>query len=348
MKISQILDKIDENQLFVPAFQREYVWKRDDAKRLIDSLIKQFPTGTLLTWETNNPPELKGKWKYNPKQGTIKLILDGQQRITTLYMLIRGVIPPFYTQADITHDTRGLHVNLETLELQYYKKTTMEKDPLWINITDILQRNTRDRDVIKMIKANGRDINNEFEDKICDNYRAIELIPEREFLEQPIPVKASLKEAINIFYIVNASGVNLTEAELALAQITGYWPKARERFKAKLSQLKQQGFIFNLDFIIYTLLGILYHMGSDMTKLHGEDNLRSLQKTWEKLETNILDYVINIIKTHAFVDHTKEINSVYALVPIIVYVYKRKPECLFLSDMLFLPPKRHFLSTTLR
>jgi uncharacterized protein with ParB-like and HNH nuclease domain len=36
MKISSILEKIDENQLFIPAFQREYVWKRDDAKQLID------------------------------------------------------------------------------------------------------------------------------------------------------------------------------------------------------------------------------------------------------------------------------------------------------------------------
>jgi uncharacterized protein with ParB-like and HNH nuclease domain len=65
MKISTILEKIDENQLFVPAFQREYVWKRDDAKQLIDSLIKEYPTGTMLTWETANPPELKGPHKYN-------------------------------------------------------------------------------------------------------------------------------------------------------------------------------------------------------------------------------------------------------------------------------------------
>lgn len=46
MKIANILDKIDEFQLFVPAFQREYVWKRDDAKQLLDSLLKEYPTGT--------------------------------------------------------------------------------------------------------------------------------------------------------------------------------------------------------------------------------------------------------------------------------------------------------------
>ncbi len=58
MKISNILEKIDENQLFVPAFQREYVWKREDAKELLDSLIKEYPTGTMLTWETNQPLSL--------------------------------------------------------------------------------------------------------------------------------------------------------------------------------------------------------------------------------------------------------------------------------------------------
>ena len=98
MKIRQIIDKIDENQLFVPAFQREYVWKRNDAKNLISSLIKDYPTGTMLTWETNNPPELKGKYKYDENKGAVKIILDGQQRITTLYMLMKGEIPPYYTE----------------------------------------------------------------------------------------------------------------------------------------------------------------------------------------------------------------------------------------------------------
>ena len=98
MKINQILIKIDEKQLFVPAFQREYVWRRTDAKRLMASLIKDYPTGTMLTWETNNPPELKGYHKYDPKQGSVKIILDGQQRITTLYILMTGNIPPYYKE----------------------------------------------------------------------------------------------------------------------------------------------------------------------------------------------------------------------------------------------------------
>lgn len=323
MKISTILDKVDENQLFVPAFQREYVWKRDDAKSLIDSLIKEYPTGTMLTWETANPPELKGPYKYDEKQGAVRILLDGQQRVTTLYMLIRGEIPPYYTAAEIMIDTRGLHVNLETLELSYYMKTRMENNPLWQNITEVFQRKVRAKDVVRALEQRGEAVPRKRDDRIDDNTRAIENILDREFPEQTIPIKASIREAIDIFYKVNASGVALTDAELALAQITGYWPQARDRFKTKLAALEKEGFALRLDFLVYVLLGCLHHMGSDMRKLHGDENKEKLQAAWERLDKQVLDYVVNLLRTTAYVDHTKEISSPYALVPIIVYCFDK-------------------------
>ncbi len=312
MKIRTILEKIDENQLFIPAFQREYVWKRDDAKSLIDSLIKQYPTGTMLTWETANPPEMKGPHQYDERQGAVKLLLDGQQRVTTLYMLIKGQIPPYYSAKEITTDTRELYVNLESLELSYYVKSRMENNPLWQNVTDLFQLEDR-----------GEDVPRERDDRIDDNTRAIENILDRDFPEQTIPIKASVREAIDIFYKVNASGVALTDAELALAQISGYWPQARDRFKAKLAALEENGFPLKLDFIVYVLLGCLYHLGSDMRRLHDEANRESLQAAWQRLDSQVLDYLLNILRTHAYVDHSKEINSVYALVPMIVYCFDK-------------------------
>ncbi len=325
MKINQILDKIDENQLFIPAFQREYVWKRENAKDLISSLIKEYPTGTMLTWDTNTPPELKGGWIYDPRQGAVKIILDGQQRITTLYMLIRDKIPPYYKKSEILKDPRGLYVNIKNLELQYYMPTRMKSNPYWVNITDIFKKKIRERDLIHNIQEKDPEVglNREEEDNISDNFRAIEKIPDMDFLEQSVPIKASLKEAIDIFYMVNSSGVNLTEAELALAQISGYWPQAREVFKEKLIELKDFGFDFKLDFIVYCLLGVIYGIGSDMTKLHSQDNKERLIKAWEKLDKETLDYLVNILKSQAFIDHSDEINSVYALIPIAVYFFNK-------------------------
>lgn len=323
MKISTVLEKIDEHQLFVPAFQREYVWKRDDAKQLIDSLIKEYPTGTMLTWETGNPPELKGPHKYNSKQGAVRILLDGQQRITTLYMLVRGELPPYYTAAEILNDTRGLYVNVETLELAYYIKAKMENDPRWQNITDIFQWKIRAKDIVRELEAKGETVSRERDDIMDDNTRAIENILDREFPEQTIPVRASIREAIDIFYKVNASGVSLTDAELALAQISGYWPEARDTFKRKLAELADKGFVFKLDFVVFALLGCLYHLGSDMKKLHDADNNEKIRAAWKLIDSQILDYVASLMRSHAYVDHTDEINSVYALIPITVFCFDK-------------------------
>ena len=328
MKISTILDKVDENQLFVPAFQREYVWKRDDAKLLIDSLIKEYPTGTMLTWETADPPELKGPHKYDEKQGAVRILLDGQQRVTTLYMLIRGQVPPYYTAPEITNDTRGLYVNIETLELSYYMRKRMENNPLWQNITDIFLRKIRTKDIVRELEARGETVGRDRDDRIDDNMRAIDNILNRDFPEQTIPIKAKIREAIDIFYKVNASGVALTDAELALAQISGYWPQARDTFKKKLAALAEHGFVFKLDFVVYALLACLHHVGSEMRKLHGNENNELVRKTWQRLDSQVLDYVVNLLRTHAYVDHTDEINSIYALIPIITYCFDKKGKAL--------------------
>jgi len=323
MKINQIIDKVNEYHLFVPAFQREYVWKKKDAKNLVDSLINDYPTGTMLTWETTNPPELKGEYVYEVSKGAVKLILDGQQRITTLYMLMTGEIPPYYTEQEILNDIRGLYVNVETLNLEYYRKTVMEHDPTWVDITEIFKGNVRTRDIIDILeeKNEGERLPRKRENKIDDNIESIKRIREREFLEQVIPAKATIKEAIDIFYIVNSSGVNLTDAELALAQISGYWPKAREEFKSKLDDLKSKGWVFNLDFIVYALLATVHRQGSKMEKLHTADNKEKVKEAWKKLDGGVLDYTFNLMQSQAYIDHTDEINSVYALIPIITYVY---------------------------
>ena len=321
MEIRQIIDKIDDHQLFVPAFQREYVWKRPNVKALFLSLIYKYPTGTLLTWETTSPPELKGAKKYNPDMGAVKLILDGQQRITSIYMITKGRLPPYYTSEEIKTHVMGLYVNLLNLELEYYKKQAMGNNPVWVDLTEIFNGTVRASD-IRQAYFKGRELDREIENKIDVNFEKINAIQSREFTEQIIPVTANIKEAIDIFYMVNASGVSLTDAELALAQISGYWPEARNAFKAKLAALENSGFVFKLDFIVYALLAVLFDQGSELKRLHSAENNERIRSAWARLDASVLDYVLNLFRTHAYVDHSDEINSVFALIPIISHVFK--------------------------
>ena len=193
MQIRRLLDKIDEDQLFIPAFQREYVWKRQDVRSLFNSLLKEYPTGNLLTWETNNPPELKGNKVYEKSWGSIKLILDGQQRITSLYLIIRGEIPPYYEEKDITQNTRGLHVNLSNLELKYSPKAKMENNSFWINLTEIFKGKIDPFDFVEKLESDDVELDKEERRQIQKNFRKVENILDFDFKEQTIPIKASIR-----------------------------------------------------------------------------------------------------------------------------------------------------------
>jgi hypothetical protein len=136
VEIQELVNDIKTQNLVLPEFQREYVWTKEQAKVLLASLIKQYPVGSLLFWKTTEPPELKNVPEIPSGSGTMRVILDGQQRLTTLYMLITGRIPPYYDERDIQNDPRDLYFNLDTREFMYYQVGRMRDIPLWKRVTD--------------------------------------------------------------------------------------------------------------------------------------------------------------------------------------------------------------------
>ena len=95
MKISAILDQIDFGGLALPEFQRGYVWNRDQVRGLMQSLYLRYPVGSLLVWVTPTSGVVaRGNQGLQP--GSVKLLLDGQQRITSLYGLVRGQGADFF------------------------------------------------------------------------------------------------------------------------------------------------------------------------------------------------------------------------------------------------------------
>jgi len=127
-----------------------------DAAEMVEVDYEALPAVALLEDAAKDgSPKV---WDDNPNgnvafqlmigdQAATDTAFAGQQRITTLYLLIRDKIPPYYTLSDITNDTRGLYVHVETRELEYYSRGKMEKDPCWQNLTHIFQRKVRVRDI---------------------------------------------------------------------------------------------------------------------------------------------------------------------------------------------------------
>jgi hypothetical protein len=90
--VEELVSKIERGELRLPEMQRRYVWRSTRVRDLLDSLYRGYPSGAILIWETDEPvPEqdFAVGQQANPYAKT-QLLLDGQQRLTSLSAVIRG------------------------------------------------------------------------------------------------------------------------------------------------------------------------------------------------------------------------------------------------------------------
>jgi hypothetical protein len=126
MKISTVLDHIDSGHMALPEFQRGYVWNRDQVRGLFDSLYRRHPVGGLLVWATESKTAThRGEGPL--AAGIVKLLLDGQQRMTSLYGVVRGKPPKFFDGN--AQAFTGLRFHLEAYPAANSRSS--EEDGVW-------------------------------------------------------------------------------------------------------------------------------------------------------------------------------------------------------------------------
>lgn len=114
-KYEALFVEIDTGQIKLPMFQREFVWEKEQTAKLIDSILKGFPIGTFIFWKTRE--ELRSykeignhKLPETPDGDYVQYILDGQQRITSLYAIRKGIR---ITKDGVEVDYRDIFINLD-------------------------------------------------------------------------------------------------------------------------------------------------------------------------------------------------------------------------------------------
>ncbi len=317
MKISEAVSYIKNQDLVLPEFQREYVWSREQAKQLLVSLTRKYPVGGLLFWNTKEPPELKNIDTLPEKLGTVQVILDGQQRLTTLYMLITGEIPPFYLDRDITNDIRDLFYNLDDGDFQYFQPVRMRDNPRWVRVTDCFDGDVVDVFGVAQNTVGESEAAFQKARQYESNLSTLRGINDIDLPIQVVPTKATLDDAIDVFDRLNSLGTKLTDAELALTHVTGKWSQARRTLKAKMDQLRQQRFEFDLTFMTRALVGTV--TGHALFEhIHTVERPR-LEEGWTQL-SEILDYLSIVLPTRAHIHSTRDMSSTNPLIPIVRFL----------------------------
>ena len=314
MRVSTILDHIDSGDMALPKFQRGYVWNRDQVRRLMDSLYRRHPVGSLLVWATSaEDAEHRGTHELAP--GVVRLLLDGQQRITTLYGIIRGRPPKFFDgQADAF---TGLYFNIDSEEFRFYQPRRMKTDPSWIDVSALMREGadglgehiSRFGQIPEFAGRMGAYIGRL---NAVLGIRDIDL-----HIDEVTGPDKTVDVVVDIFNRVNSGGTKLSQGDLALAKICGTWPEGRERMQESLAKWRQSGYHFSLDWLLRVLNGIVT---GEARFIHLHDRSTVEIKDGLARAERAIDASLNLIAGRFGLDHDRVLFGRYALPVMACYI----------------------------
>ena len=321
MQIRKLLDRIESNAIVLPEFQREYVWKKSQAKELMDSLYRDYPIGSFLVWETENPPEIKNDAIDEEKQALFQVLLDGQQRLTALYMLLLGNIPPYYSAEDINKDPRNLYFNVEKGDFQF-ENAPIEESANWVKVTECFEGNISPVKLAREKVGDDPDEMTQIAQIFERNINQLKGIKKTDVPVETLPKSADIHQAIDLFDKINSQGTHLSDAELTLAHMSAEWPHIRRAMKQKQAEMMERGFDFNLNFYIKCMVGVLTQTMA-YEQVYGIPK-EKLEVKWDNLarEDGVFNYMINVLQNEAHIPSSDYINTRDALIPFIAYLDK--------------------------
>lgn len=139
-----LFSEIDQGRIKLPMFQREFVWEKEQSAKLIDSILKGFPIGTFIFWKTKDVLRSyrevgNHKLPETPSGDYVEYILDGQQRITSLYAIRKGIR---ITKDGKELDYKDIHIDLDFNEGidEQIVVTEKKNEKQYVSVFDVLNK----------------------------------------------------------------------------------------------------------------------------------------------------------------------------------------------------------------
>lgn len=358
--IAEAVDKIDKREYLLPAIQREFVWSSEKIEWLFDSIMKGYPISSFLFWEVqqdnisnyrfyNFINEYRERYKtHNEEFNTLgvnsfKAILDGQQRLTSLYIGLKGsyAYKGYRKRWENTEDsipTRHLYLNIS-------RKLENEEDGREYEFKFLPKSETKEKEVYADSNKNywfkvGKILNYKGEkgQELFDNFLDLDEINNKEsksilrrlkkviidnqtinyFLEK----EQDLDKALNIFIRINSGGEPLDFSDLIMSIAVANWENldARKEIHSLVDAIKEKDFNISKDLILKSYLFLYSKDIKFKVTNFNEENAKDFESNWEKIRKCILE-TFELLRSLGFTDYS--LTSKNAVLPIIYYLYHK-------------------------
>lgn len=256
---SILKSQVQTGDIKIPQFQREFVWSVEASAKLLDSIVKNYPIGTFIFWESSetlravrNVGNLE--FAQKPEGASIKYVLDGQQRLTSL---VAGLTGQKITRANgKIDDFSNIYVNLTA------------KDDEAIIITDVSQ--LEDLQYISLMDAMETKFSvlKKYPEQLMDEIQQIkEKITNYQFPVVSL-MGAKIDIATEVFTRINTSGKSLTVFDIMVAktydEVQGF--DLSEKYRALIDELKVVGYDTMPNTVILHLIALLLNENQECDK----------------------------------------------------------------------------------
>ena len=355
--IRAVIEEINSRKIYLPAIQRKYVWDDDQITRLMDSIMLGYPIGTFLFWKVRKSiinkkeysmyefikdfherdvyknPSAPQPFPIGSDEETIWAVLDGQQRLTSLYIALQGSmsrkLPNKRWKNDDAFPIKELYLDLHSQrtdeeDISYeFKFLTQEEakkqndDKLWYLVKDILKY-SQDELVTDLIIPNGW-----ASDKVA--MKNISLLHTRlvgdEIINYFEVQTDSIDSVLDIFVRVNSGGTVLSKSDLLFSTIVSHWDKARDEIDKLLAEINKigEGYKFSNDFIMRTCLYVLDMSVTLKVETFKKESVLKIKNNWENIRKTIKD-TVDLLNEFGF--NSENIISYVAVSPMVYYRFK--------------------------
>lgn len=353
--VEELVSMIERGELRLPEMQRRYVWRSTRVRDLLDSLYRGYPSGAILLWDSDeNVPQQKFSisQQENPYKST-RLLLDGQQRLTSLSAVIRGepvnvrgrkkpieilfnlehpdeleVVTEVDEDADGNGedddvDNEEVDATDDELQRRFNKMTflvatkNIESLPHWVKVTEVFKT---DEDTPFLARAGIEKISDPLYKKYSQRLARLRAIRKYVYRMDILERSLSYSEVTEIFVRVNSLGAKLRSSDLALAQITAKWRTSLAIFQAFQTKCAKDG--FDLDLGLHLRSMIVFATGQSRFLTVGSLTVEQLKSAW-KASCEGVEFAINFLKNNAEIYDPALLSSPFLLVALAYFGYKR-------------------------
>lgn len=368
MNIITLLNQIKEGEIVLPAIQRNFVWTTSRVTTLLDSIMRGYPVGIVLLWETyadipyrqfvqEYQPDGKYSFHDNKRRQKLKVVLDGQQRLQSLFVALYGSYDDQRLYFNVLSGRPGDDYSQQRYEFRFADEKDIKKwnasskedaalpederpdgflPEHYISISTLFGLSVASRQKLRKQLVADLHLEEDDEDRVDTNLARFDEVLTKnenllkasvidENLPSDSPERKSEADVLEIFVRINRQGMQLSRSDLIFSILKLRWKESSQALPELVQQInKGNSFNLDTDFVIRCLFAVS-DLGTkfDLELLRSQSKVNRMRDNFTKC-CNAIKSTIDFVMGQCWCQSSDVIGGSATLIPLVYYLFHQK------------------------